>query len=82
MFLHLGEDTVVNSKEIIGIFDMDTSTVNKATRDFLSLAEKNKKVVYVNYDLPKSFVVTNDKVFVSPVATSTLLKRVKAFGNI
>ena len=56
MFLHLGEDTVVNSKEIIGIFDMDTSTVSKVTRDFLNKAEKNKKIVYVNYELPKSFV--------------------------
>lgn len=77
MFLHLGESTVVNTKDIIGIFDMDTSTVNKATRDYLNLAEKNKKIVYVNYDLPKSFVVTNDKIFVCPLNTSTLYKRVK-----
>lgn len=77
MFLHLGEDTVVNTKEIIGIFDMDTSTVNKATREYLSSAEKQKKVIYVNYDLPKSFIVTEENVFVSPVATSTLLKRTK-----
>ncbi len=77
MFLHLGDSTVVNTKEIIGIFDMDTSTVNKATRDYLNLAEKNKKIVYVNYDLPKSFVVTNDKIFVCPLNTSTLYKRAK-----
>ena len=56
---------------------MDTSTVNKATRDYLNLAEKNKKIVYVNYDLPKSFVVTNDKIFVCPLNTSTLYKRAK-----
>ena len=77
MFLHLGDSTVVNTKEIIGIFVMDTSTVNKATRDYLNLAEKNKKIVYVNYDLPKSFVVTNDKIFVCPLNTSTLYKRAK-----
>lgn len=77
MFLHLGDSTVVNTKEIIGIFDMDTSTVNKATRDYLNLAEKNKKIVYVNYDLPKSFVVTNDKIFVCPLNTNTLYKRAK-----
>lgn len=77
MFLHLGDSTVVNTKKIIGIFDMDTSTVNKATRDYLNLAEKNKKIVYVNYDLPKSFVVTNDKIFVCPLNTNTLYKRAK-----
>lgn len=77
MYLHLGEDTVITDKNILGIFDMDTSTVNKATRDYLSNAEKNKKIVYVNYDLPKSFVVTDDKIYVSPLSTATLNKRAK-----
>lgn len=77
MFLHLGEDTVITDKNIIGIFDMDTSTVNKATRDYLAKAEKDKRVIYVNYDLPKSFVVTDDKVYISPINTGTLNKRAK-----
>ncbi len=77
MFLHLGEDTIVKDKEIIGIFDLDTSTVNKATRDYLAIAEKNGRVEYVNYDLPKSFIVTDSKIFVSPINTSTLLRRSK-----
>ena len=75
MFLHLGEDTVITHENVIGIFDMDTSTVNKATRYYLNKAEKEKKIVYVNYDLPKSFVVTDDKIYVSPINTSTLNKR-------
>lgn len=75
MFIHLGENTVITDDKIIGIFDMDTSTVNKATRDYLSSAEKNGRVVYVNYDLPKSFIVTDKKVYVSPINTSTLNKR-------
>lgn len=77
MFIHLGEDTVVNDKEIIGVFDIDTSTVNKATRDYLSKAEKDKRVIYVNYDLPKSFIVCDDKVYISPINTSTINKRSK-----
>lgn len=77
MFLHLGENTVITDKSIIGIFDMDTSTVNKATRDFLAKAEKEKRVVYVNYDLPKSFVVTDNEIYVSPINTGTLNKRTK-----
>ena len=77
MYIHLGENTVISDREIIGIFDMDTSTVNKATRDFLSNAEKNGKIAYVNYDLPKSFIVTDGKIYVSPINTSTLNKRHK-----
>ena len=77
MYLHLGENTVIRDKEVIGIFDMDTSTVNKATRDYLSRAEKSGRVEYVNFDLPKSFIVTKDKIYVSPINTATLNKRAK-----
>ena len=81
MYLHIGEDTVVNSKNIIGIFDMDTSTVSKATRDYLEKAEKENKIIYVNYELPKSFVVTENKVYVGPLNTATLLKRTRQEFN-
>lgn len=76
MYLYLGGECVVRTGDIIGIFDMDTSTVNKATRDYLNKAEKNHRVIYVNYDLPKSFIVLKDKIYVCPLNTSTLLKRV------
>lgn len=75
MYIYLGGDTVISTKDIIGIFDMDTSTVNKATRDYLSIAEKNNKIIYVNYELPKSFIVCRDKIYVCPLNTATLLKR-------
>lgn len=75
MYLYLGGETAIKSDKIIGIFDMDTSTVNKATRDYLSKAEKDKKIIYVNYELPKSFVVCDDKIYVCPLNTATLLKR-------
>lgn len=78
MYIYLGGNTVISSNEILGIFDMDTSTVNKATRDYLSNGEKNKKVIYVNYELPKSFIVCKDKIYICPLNTSTLLKRVEA----
>ncbi len=78
MYLHIGEDTLIKDSEIIGIFDMDTSTVNKATRDYLKKAEQEKRVAYVNYDLPKCFVVTNEKIYISPINTATLNKRAKS----
>lgn len=57
MYLHLGQDKVVNMDEIIGIFDLDTSTVSKSTRDYLTKAEKDGFVTNVCTDLPKSFIV-------------------------
>ena len=74
MLLHIGGDTVVRTGDIIGI---DTSTVGKATRDFLTRAEQQKRVQYVNYDLPKSYVLTKETVYISPLNVSTLIKRWK-----
>lgn len=79
MYLHLGQDTVVKKKNIIGIFDLDTATVSKKTRDFLANAEKKGNVINVTYELPKSFVVCSEngktKVYISQLSSTTLLKR-------
>ncbi len=80
MYLHLGMDKVITFDEIIGIFDLDTTTVSKRTRDYLSKAEKAGIVENVCYDIPKSFIVCkdkngNEKVYISQISSSTLLKR-------
>lgn len=80
MYLHLGLDKVITFDDIIGIFDLDTSTVSKATRNYLSHAEKNGEVVNVCNDLPKSFIVCRGenggkKVYISQISSQTLLKR-------
>ena len=77
MYIYLGGNTAISTSDIIGVFDMDTSTVNKATRDYLTKAEKEKRVIYVNYELPKSFIVCRDKIYVCPLNTATILKRCK-----
>ena len=83
MYLHLGQSTVITTKDLIGIFDMDVTTVMKSSRDYLSKAEKSGQVVNVSYELPKSFVVCSDgnnskKVYITQIAPSTLLKRAKS----
>ncbi|MCQ2474931.1 MAG: DUF370 domain-containing protein [Clostridia bacterium] len=80
MYLHLGLDKVITFDEIVGIFDLDTSTVSKATRTYLAKAEKAGKVENVCYDLPKSFIVCRnkdgeEKVYISQISSTTLLKR-------
>lgn len=78
MFLHLGQDTVVNTKNIIGLFDLDTTTIARDTRDYLAKAEKDGHVVNVSTELPKSFVVTagaDEGVYISQLSAITLKKR-------
>ena len=88
MFLHLGQDTIITTEDIIGIFDLDTSTVMKSTRDFLSTMTKAKRVVTVGYELPKSVVLTHDKktkektMYISTITSVTLLKRIENVNYI
>ena len=76
MYLHLGADTVVRTRDIVAVFDMDRATVNATSRKFLAAAEKKKKVVNVSDDLPKSFVVCTDgRVLSSAVSSQTIARR-------
>lgn len=83
MYLHLGENTIVKTKNIIGIFDMDNTTVMKSSRTFLNRAEKQGRAVTVSYELPKSFVVctgdekNTNKVYISQLSSVTLENRLK-----
>ncbi len=86
MYLHLGQDTVIRTDSITGIFDIDACTVSKRTRDFLAAAEKNKCVFNVSFELPRSFIVCNEngktKIYVSQISTKTILSRyISRFNN-
>ncbi|MDE5993735.1 MAG: DUF370 domain-containing protein [Oscillospiraceae bacterium] len=82
MYLHLGEETAVRSEEIIGIFDIENTSVSKHTKEFLASAGKSGIVRNVSYEMPKSFIVCSEKgvktVYISPISAATLKKRGKA----
>lgn len=62
MYLHLGQNVVVPTKDVIGIFDLDNTTGSHITRSFLKNAEKAGQIVNISDDLPKSFIVCTDTV--------------------
>ena len=73
MYVYIGENKVIRKSEIEFVFDLDSTTVSVHTRNYLKRAEKEKRVVMLGYDLPKSFVVTRDgTVYLSPFNTSTI----------
>lgn len=83
MYIHLGADAVVRTDEIIGLFDLDTTTVSKNTRRFLADMEKMGNVIPITDELPRSFAVcrTGGKttVYLSQLSTATLKKRLNFF---
>ena len=81
-YLHLGKGTVVNTADIVGIFDLDISSQSHLTRRFLREAEQRGQVVNAAEDIPKTFVLFRDgettRVYLSQMAASTLLRRAES----
>ncbi|SFB43847.1 extracellular matrix regulator RemB [Clostridium frigidicarnis] len=79
MFLHLGENVVVPIKDVIGIFDIETSMYSSDTGQFLRLAEEDGFVERITKERPKSFVIAEvdkkSKIYLSPISSATLTKR-------
>lgn len=81
MYLHLGQDTIVMTDRIVGVFDLDNTTVSKNTREFLGRAQREGRVVDVTSELPKSFIVCErggeERVYLSQMSPATLLRRAR-----
>ena len=79
MFLHLGENVVVPIKDIIGIFDLQSTMYSSDTIQFLRMAEEDGFVERITDEEPKSFVIAEvnkkSKIYLSPISSSTLTKR-------
>lgn len=86
MYLHLGQKVVVPFDDIIGIFDIETTTIGEITRNYLAVASSRDRVINVSMEMPKSFVVCQPRkkseaedplVYISQLSTATLKKRKK-----
>ncbi|MBO5383154.1 MAG: DUF370 domain-containing protein [Ruminococcus sp.] len=86
MYLHIGNNYSVDTRDIVGVFDIENTTVEKCTKILLDRAEKEKKCIYTTYELPKSFVITvrngRERVYISQLSASTLRKRLLNGGGL
>jgi hypothetical protein len=77
-FIHLGGDVSIYCDDLLGVFDIEKTTVNPQVNRFLAAAQKSGGVYYCSLDIesmPKSFVLTGETVFVTNVSTGTIVKR-------
>ena len=77
MFLHLGGNITVRADDVIGIFDIEACSVSRVTAEFLNSCQKKGIVEYASQDMPKSFIVAEDKLYISNVSHSTVVKRAR-----
>lgn len=79
MFLHLGENVVIPVKDIIGIFDIDSTMYSPDTTQFLRMAEEDGFIHRITKEKPKSFIIAEidkkSRIYLSPISSATLTKR-------
>ena len=70
MYIFIGADCLIKEDEIVGIFDLETTTTSYITRDYLAAAQKKGRVINVSYDIPKTLFV-----YLSQYSSATINKR-------
>ncbi|MBQ8603418.1 MAG: DUF370 domain-containing protein [Oscillospiraceae bacterium] len=76
MYIDIFTDVLVDSEKIVGIFDLDNTTTNKFTNDFLNTLQKENKITYLVSDIPKSFILMEDgSVYIVELSSQILKKR-------
>jgi regulator of extracellular matrix RemA (YlzA/DUF370 family) len=75
LYIHLGEEVVIQTKNVIAIFDYQVYKSSPVNGEFLNALKSTTTLVNIANDYTKSIVLTSDKVYLSPLAPNTLKRR-------
>ncbi|RSD22279.1 extracellular matrix regulator RemB [Mesobacillus subterraneus] len=73
MYLHVGEEVLVRTKDIIAILDIESSSASPFMEEFIT--RQDKEIIHLAKGTVKSIVVTGNHIYYSPLASGTLKKR-------
>ncbi|WP_017756762.1 extracellular matrix regulator RemB [Calidifontibacillus oryziterrae] len=74
MFIHLGEDVIIQSDNVVAI--IDSSLMNSIIlEEFVKKNYENNNIVEIVEGAVKSIVITKDCIYFSPFSTVTLKRR-------
>lgn len=77
MYVHLGADSMVKTEKIIAIFDLEATRDAASSREFLRDRIEQQNVTNIGHDMDtKSLVLTDAGIYLSPISSKTLRKRV------
>ncbi len=82
MFIHIGEDHVIHSKDVVSIIDRELLTSSSIIDEMIMNQRKNNKVVEAYYDSAKSIVITTDLIYFSTLSVNTLKKRAQLSSTL
>lgn len=86
MLLHVGSQIAIFAKNVVAILDYKAATISPATREFIEVARSERRLKDVSVGQQESILVLDDQVIISPIAASTLRKRmatdVSIYGRV
>lgn len=75
MYIHLGSDVVISAQEILAIINIE-SPISEDIVDLIDYAKHEKLLVYIGDKRKgKALIICDNKYYMSPISSSTLLKR-------
>lgn len=78
MFIHLGGNRMISVNEVIAILDATVKRSSFTSSPFFAHAQQHGWIEKISQDEIKSYVVTDYKIYASPISSLTLKKRAQA----
>lgn len=76
MFLHIGRNIIIPLDDVIAVLDLGTDGQQEMIKEYVKYASWNKEIVYLNKkENKRSAVITDKKIFFTPISVYTLIKR-------
>ncbi len=75
MFIHIGGDIVVKSKDVIAILGVNQLEFQNDELPVFENSSEHHQLVKITSNKFKSIIITPDKIYYSPISSLTLKKR-------
>lgn len=86
MFLHIGSDVEVSGEDIVAIINISSINNSKISKQLLQGSKDDLNICKISEDEPKSIILLNqnnqNKIYLSPISSSTLQKRILKFNFV
>lgn len=77
MYLHIGENYMVSKKDIVMIGNYESTTLSEISKEFFSMAEEEGFIIDYSKGKARSFILTEETIYLSLISSNTLEKRMK-----
>ncbi|GGC94794.1 hypothetical protein GCM10007216_26890 [Thalassobacillus devorans] len=82
MFIHIGDDQVIRSKDVVAIIDHNLISSSSIIEEMIYNQRKEKNVVEMQTQEAKAIVITEDRIYFSPLSVMTLKKRANMMATL